>query len=872
MRSCLPQSHLSLRVRPLAAVLPVLAYLAPAPAATPELEAEFRDAIQPILQAHCYECHGNNDATRKADLNLEYFQTVASLEAIPDLLDDALFYVEEGEMPPASYDHQLSAGDEKRLADWLAGTLDRIENAAKNDPGHVVAPRINHLEYDRVVSDLTGVTIRAADFFPRDTGSGEGFTNVGADQQATALHLEKWLEAARFVASHARITALRGIRWFQEPQPSAANEEALLAALSADWALWHAEQEALQAKNDEALHALYLFAAWQYQHRAAFGAPEAKPEQVAAAFDPPLYPVNLERYHEFVSRDPEKHRASRDERLAELATKWQALPAPDGEGVTKDFIQQKTEALAREFFGKESPRLHEMTGGSRSDFSGNSYTPFVDYKDLDINLLATPEMQQPPTQPRKDPGPFYLNAEEMRRNASPEDLSKLDLLVAEVRAAQNPDLQKEAVLARQILEDLAPKAWRRPVETEELDALMQPYLQGRAQGLTLDTAVKDSIAAMLVSPKFLFRLREAAPDEKEVVMLEPHELASRLSFALWGTLPDTELRTLAASGELMDEEIYRAQVDRMIQDERSRFLADQFAAQWLHFANFAENASPDDQLFPEFNPQLAEDMEESLKRFFHDLFREDKPITILVSGREMPVSNRMAIYYGLHEQPGDWNDRRLESWLSEWQIRTMPEGYSGILTSGPITIGKSQPLRTSPILRGAWIVKDLLGTPMPEPPPNIPELSEGDENPDGLTIAEQMALHREDPACMSCHVKLDPVGLALENLDPAGRWREQDAAGNPLVTSGTSPEGIEIQGVQGLADYLSRDENVRAISRQYSHKLVGYLLGRAVEIGDRELIDAMVAAMEENEWKVMPAMQLALVSPQFLQKRNQPLQ
>ena len=838
------------------------------------LELSFEDEIKPLLARHCYECHGNNDESRKADLNLEYFQTVASLESVPDLLDDALFYVEEGDMPPKEYQHQLVGTDQEHLIQWLTRTLDRIESAAKNDPGQVVAQRLNHLEYDLVVSDLTDVEIRAARFFPRDSGSGEGFTNVGADQQSSVVYLEKWLDAARFVSSHARITALRGIRWFPEPQSSAANTEALLASLAGDWALWHAEQEALQSANDAETHARYLLAAWQYDNRAAFGHPNVELDALAAALSPPLYPSVLETYHDFLTRDPQTFVDSNDERLAELVRTWQALPELGAPGGTSEDIKERAAAIAETFFGDRDSRskLRELTRGARSDFSGNFYTPFTDYGDFEISVISTDEMQRPPNKPRKDPGPFYLSADDMRRNASPDDIAELDLLVAEVGKALNPNLKNEANLAREIIADLAPKAWRRPVNDAEIDALLVPYLRGRENGETLDAAVKDSITALLISPEFIFRFRVDAP-EGEVVALTPTELASRLSFALWGTLPDEELREVSFNGTLTQEAIYRQQIERHLADANLRFLVEQFAAQWLHFNTFAESASPDPMKFPDFSPALAADMEESLKRFFQNVFLENKPITTLIDAREMPMSNRMAAYYGLVETPefkGRKADLSRARWKDEWHMQTLPSEFAGILSSGPVTIGHSQPLRTSPIKRGAWVVQELLGTPMPPPPAGIPQLSEDEVSAEGLTLAEQMAIHRKDPACISCHVKLDPVGLAFENIDPAGRWRTKDAAGNPLITSGVSPEGYEINGLQGLANYLAKEKNVQAIARQYSHKLVGYLLGRQVEIGDRELIDSMVESMSENDWRVLPALRLALISPQFLQKRNQP--
>lgn len=849
--------------------------------AQPAWSLSFEDQIQPLFAKYCYDCHGNDDASRKADLNLEYFQTGASLAAMPDLLEDALFFIEEGEMPPAKYAHQPTSTEKALIVNWLDDYLHQLETASRNDPGHVVAPRLNHLEYDRVVSDLTGVTIEIAHLFPRDSGAGEGFTNVGEAQQADVAYLQNWLDAGRFVASHARITPLRGIRWLPEPQPAAPDQTSMLAALASDWALWHAEQEKKQTKEYfeqfrrpkpegsdykhakvSYVHEPYFYQAWRYHHRAALGRPDITFDEIAHLAEPTLYPSILEDYYTLLSTDPTQHEQAKDPVFAELAQRWQALPPPaeaDPEG-----IREKTTALTDWLY---SSKAHEgavknLTRRSRSDFSGNSYTPFAPYPGFDMNLFAT-EQEQRSGRAARQPRPFYLMAEDMRRNASEEDRQALERLIEEVNQVLEPNLEQEAELARQILGELTPYAWRRPVQPAELDRLLQPYHSARSEGATLDHAVKASLTALLVSPEFLFRLRNHAPEP--VTPLEPLELASRLSFALWGTIPDDALLKAAVSGSLRQPDGYKAEVARMLVDPKARFLADQFAGQWLHFSRFAEKAQPDLERYPDFTPEIAADMEESLVRFFASLIRENRPVTELVTARSLPMSNRLAEYYDLIDPP-EWRDNSGQ-W-EEWRSFDLPRGHRGILSSGPITVGHSQPLRTSPIKRGAWIVIELLGTPMPEPPPNIPPISDDEVSPEGLTVAEQMELHRKDPACFSCHQKLDPMGLALENFDPAGRWRETDTAGNPVVNSALSPEGNPIEGLDGLVDYLSQPEKTEAIARQFSHKLLGYLLGRAIGIGDRETIDAMADAMRESNWRVQPAFEVALSSPQFLNKRN----
>jgi len=850
--------------------------------------------VQPLLAKYCYECHGNDDATRKADLNIEFYATEEAWLTAHDTLDDSLFLVEEGEMPPVKASAQPSDAERQLLVDWLHGSIERIANASRNDPGLVVAPRLNHLEYDLVIRDLIGHDVRAARFFPRDSGGGEGFTNVGEDLTVEVGLLEKWLEGARQVLSHARVYPIRGLEWASDPAPSISEERAPYQAVRLAWEDWHEKEHRRQTKQHredftkeievpdkngktkkkeiETWIGRYLEAAWYYHHRAALGAPDITLDQMCAAHEPPLMPAILEGFYEMLTQTPDALEAKDAEQQAELARRWQALPAPGAVELAE--IKERCDAINDRIYegGKNNPigsLDNILRRASTSGLGGQIWTAFTPYPGLNMDNLASPEEQRWSGEAEVkelDTHPLYLLAPDIRRNATPESRAKLEALIAEANRIENPDYEADRQLAADTLRDFAQRAWRQPVDDETFAPLLALYDQERHAGQSLDHALKQALTAVLVSPRFLYRFQESE-GATEPRMLAARELATRLAFALWGSLPDEELLASAGSGKLLEEPELARQVERMVNDDRARTLGRQFAAQWLHFSDFAETAQPDTVRYPDFTPEVARDMQEEATRFFINLFQENRPVTWLVNADSSEMSLRLAGYYGLADlsKVPEIGNRR-----DQWKRYDLPENRRGLLGMGAVLIGKSQPLRTSPIKRGAWVIIDLLGTPMPEPPPGVAQISEDEVSEDGLTVAEQMAKHRADPSCSSCHDKLDPMGLALENFGPDGRWREKDTQGNALITEAQAPDGTLIAGIEGLVDYLEADAQMEMIAHQFSRKLLGYLLGRKVELGDRPLLEQMVQAMAEENWNVMPALQTAVASQQFRYRRDEP--
>jgi hypothetical protein len=297
----------------------------------------------------------------------------------------------------------------------------------------------------------------------------------------------------------------------------------------------------------------------------------------------------------------------------------------------------------------------------------------------------------------------------------------------------------------------------------------------------------------------------------------------------------------------------------MLADDRARALGEAFAGQWMGFYNFRSFTDPDGEAYPQYTEELRLAMFEESVRFFTHIFQEGRPLTEIITADYSFLNETLAEHYGINGVNGE-NLRKVE--LPE----DKPRG--GVLTQGSFLTGTSMPLRTSPVNRGVWILETILGEHLPAPPPNVPPLSDEQVSTEGLTIPEQLARHREDPACMNCHIRIDPLGLSLEQFDPIGSWREEYPGGAPVDPAGQDAEGTPIEGVQGLIDYLmARDEKVL---RQFNRKLLGFALGRGVEKSDDPLLDDMLDALRENDNKFIAALEVVVSSPQFRFRRDNP--
>lgn len=422
----------------------------------------------------------------------------------------------------------------------------------------------------------------------------------------------------------------------------------------------------------------------------------------------------------------------------------------------------------------------------------------------------------------------------------PDDTSRQDADLREARKRilfRKPGLfGKPEPAAREVISEFAHRAWRRPVEPAEVDELMGLFERASKRGDRFDRAVRLALEGVLVSPHFLF-LAEPEPAKSGVQPLASLPLASKLSYFLWSSMPDAELLSLAEQNQLSDTNVFRAQVRRMLKDPKADALGERFALQWLNLDRLGTEVKPDATKFPEFDAALAASMKGEVAAYFNHLVRDDRPLLELINSDYVYANRRLAELYGIKGVSGD--ELRL--------VKTSDARRGGILGMAGVAALTSFPLRTSPVLRGRWMLEALLGDKVPPPPPGVPPLNEeAAARPGGLSVRKQLEAHRSKAECASCHDKMDPLGFGLENFDPLGRWRDQ-VNGEAVDAKGTLPSGQVFEGPAGLKKVLleRKEQFVRHVAR----KMTGYAFGRELNKFDNCVVNESMKALEANQWR-----------------------
>jgi hypothetical protein len=415
----------------------------------------------------------------------------------------------------------------------------------------------------------------------------------------------------------------------------------------------------------------------------------------------------------------------------------------------------------------------------------------------------------------------------------------------------------EGPCAHIILSTLARRAFRRPITDADVKPLMAFYQSGLSEG-DFDHGIEKALRALLVSPDFLFRIERTPPGaaSASVVRISDFELASRLSFFLWSSIPDGQLLDLAEKGKLKDPLILGQQVRRMLDDERSESLVTNFAGQWLYLRNLAAQ-KPDPDAFPGFDESLRQAMERETELFFQSFLREDRSVTGMLDANYTFLNQRLAEHYGIPNIYGPQFRR----------VTLTDPNRSGLLGQGSILTVTSYPNRTSVVQRGKWILENLLGAPPPPPPANVPAFEAHTKDGRILTARQTMEQHRSDPVCASCHARMDPLGFAMENYDGVGKWRTQDV-GSVIDASGTLPDGTTFAGPAGLKNLLlttHRDEFISTVTS----KLLTYALGRGLEYYDRPAIRAIDREACRDNYTLSALITATVKSTPFQMRRTQ---
>ncbi|MGV3615010.1 MAG: DUF1592 domain-containing protein [Fimbriimonas sp.] len=411
-----------------------------------------------------------------------------------------------------------------------------------------------------------------------------------------------------------------------------------------------------------------------------------------------------------------------------------------------------------------------------------------------------------------------------------------------------PSAENQRVVARQVLSRFATRAFRRPVQPAELDRLVQIVDLVQKDKQSFERGLQLAVQAVLSSPHFLFRVEKESADGK----LSGYELASRLSYFLWSSAPDDRLLDLAGKGKLSDPNVLTMEAKRMLADPKAASLGEDFAAQWLNLRKLA-NSQPDPKQFPEFKESLRASMLRETKMFFDGVVKEDRSVLDFLGGKYTYLNAELAKHYGIPNVEGDQ--------FRKVSLVGVPR--AGLLTHASVLTLTSNPTRTSPVKRGKWVLDQLLNEPPPPPPPNVPDLKEHDKIT-GATLRQRMEQHRKDPACASCHVRMDPIGFSLENFDATGKWRTEDE-GAKIDNSGVLPDGTKFAGADQLRTILLKEK--KKFVHALSDKMLTFALGRGLEPSDRCYVDEVALHVEKQEYRFSSLVAAVVRSEPFRTKR-----
>lgn len=454
-------------------------------------------------------------------------------------------------------------------------------------------------------------------------------------------------------------------------------------------------------------------------------------------------------------------------------------------------------------------------------------------------------------------GVYFFNDDQLTALIPPEEKRRWEKMMADwklVRPRQlnaNQGKEWDDALKRHLVA-FASLAWRRPLASEETAQLASLYDAARARDLDRESAGREVLVRVLVSPKFLFKVEDSTqPGERQ---LTAWELATRLSYLIWASSPDAALRAAAADGSLLRPEVLVRETKRMLRDPRANALAEEFAGQWLKFNGFKKGANIDANKFPEFTAELRGDMYRETIEFFTHLLREDRPVREILTADYTFLNERLATFYGI---PGVKGDEFRKVTVAQYQ-------RGGVLGMGTVLANTSYPHRTSPVLRGHWLLDSILGMPTPPPPNDVPKLD--DSVSKAATLRERFERHRADKACASCHDKIDPLGFSMEGFDAIGRLRTKDEAGLEIDDSAQWKDGMEFRGFHGLRKFLATREG--DFTEHFCRKLVGYALGRSVLPTDKLLIEKMRDELTKGDGRISTALLAVAQSRQFQNRRN----
>jgi hypothetical protein len=745
-----------------------------------------------LLDRYCVTCH--NGRLKTAGLSLDDLD-IAAVGSHAETWEKVLRKIRSGQMPPVGRPRPDQAAASAFTA-ALATSLEHAADAAPN-PGRPTVHRLNRTEYTNSIRDLLALEIDGRTLLPADDTDAHGFDNNADVLTVSPALAARYLSAARKISRLAvGRSAATTIQTYRLPRQMVQDERA-------------SERLPFGSRGGTAIDHYFP----------ADGEYVVKIRLQTNNYD---YVKGLADRHDLEVR--------LDRRRIKVFTiggmKEGAAPASWGGTL---YGSTEWEKYALQVHNDLEVRIPVRAGR----------------REIGVAFVRKAWEQDDVLQPRQ--GGWPLSSDEMFDSnpgvdtvivEGPYDPGGPSDTPARRRIFTcRPRTSDDETCAKSIVSTIGRRAYRRPLAEADTSALLEFYRSGNRDA-GFEGGIQRAIERVLVSPDFLFRI-EQQPDAvpgNGVYRISDVELASRLSFFLWSSIPDDELLTAAERGRLKDPAVLERQVRRMMADPRAKALVDNFAGQWLVLRNIRD-ASPDADLFPDFDENLRDAFLQETTLFFESQLREDRSVVELLSANYTYLNERLARHY---EIPNVYGTRFRRVALAD-------RHRGGLLGQGSLLTVTSYPNRTSPVLRGKWLLETILGTPPPPPPPDVPALQDRGEGGKIASVRERLEAHRNNPACSGCHSVMDPLGFALENFDPVGRWRTHDA-GTPVDASGALPSGAKFEGVAGLRELLLQQREQFATN--VTDRLMAYALGRSVEYYDLPSIRkiARAAAPDDYRW------------------------
>ena len=748
------------------------------------VSAEFERDVQPVLKKMCVGCHG--EKKHEADLRLDTLAPDMAAGTDAETWHDVLNKLNLGEMPPENAP-QLSVAQQETVAGWLTRELRRAAEARRGTQGKVILRRLTRYEYGNTMRDLLGVDLDFAAELPPEPTSSDGFKNNGASLGISPLQVELYLNAARNGLAKAIVTG-------EKPQ-----------------VYTHHAEKSEQVRRVKG----------EVSNRLGKG----------GRF--------LARMNEFPREGEVLVRVRAGAEFPNDAPYPQMRVAL---GVRADVLApEKTLAEVDVTAAPDEPQTFEFRGRIE-DFPLPGHNP--KYPGLQITIYnGTDAKASNKKNEKPDPSEPVIVIESVEfegpllESWPPPGHAKIFF------ASENSD--DESRYARGVLQRFLSRAYRRPVDEEDVEPLMQVFARLRPQYESLQETMQEVLAMALISPEFLYLVEPRSEDNKRE-SLTGHELASRLSYFLWSTMPDERLFELAKSGKLTEPTVLAKEVERMLADERSRQFVRNFTCQWFDLPAL-DRIAVNPEFHPGFDDRLKADMRTETQLFFAEILDNDDSCLKLLNADFTMLNAPLAKHYGIDGPRGTAFER----------VALSPDDRrGGLLAQASFLLANSNGEDSHPIKRAVWLLDRLLDDPPAPPPPDVPELDPEEADLAGLPLKRQLEIHRTKQACNSCHRRIDPYGVSLENYDAVGRWRSaipavkgKKRAASPIDATATLPDGTQVNGLDELKHFLLNQRR-RQFAEAIVKRLLSYSLGRSLGLSDYEAIKNLTDRFEGGNYRL----------------------